>query len=103
MLVVKLFRDVAKLTWAVQIDLVSAALLSNFIHYREAYITGSHGSTPKQHALALSLIENHKIEISQIVSNILPLNKIHDGFKIAASGNSAKVVINPITDTNHEN
>jgi L-iditol 2-dehydrogenase len=79
------------------------SLLSNFIHYREAYITGSHGSTPKQHALALSLIENHKIEISQIVSNTLPLNKIHDGFKIAASGTSAKVIINPVKDANHEN
>ena len=71
------------------------SLFSNFIHYREAYITGSHGSTPIQHSLALDLIEKGIIDISEIVSNNIPLSKIHDGFVIAASGESAKVIINP--------
>ena len=79
------------------------SLLSNFIHYREAYITGSHGSTPKQHALALKLIDKKKIDVSQIVSNTVPLSKIHEGFKIAASGASAKVIVNPTMAINHEN
>ena len=79
------------------------SLLSNFIHYREAYITGSHGSTPKQHSLALSLIENGVIDISKIVTDTVPLTNIHEGFAIASSGASAKVIINPKVNKNHEN
>ena len=79
------------------------SLLSNFIHYREAYITGSHGSTPKQHSLALDLIDTGVIDISKVISNNVSLSKIHDGFAIAASGTSAKVIINPGTKKNHEN
>ena len=71
------------------------SLLSNFIHYREAYITGSHGSTPKQHALALDLIDTGVIDISKVITNTISLSNIHDGFAIAASGTSAKVIINP--------
>jgi len=79
------------------------SLLSNFIHYREAYITGSHGSTPKQHSLALSLIEKGVIDISKVVTDTVPLSNINDGFAIASSGASAKVIINPEMKKNHEN
>ena len=79
------------------------SLLSNFIHYREAYITGSHGSTPKQHALALDLIDTGVIDLSKVVTNTVSLSNIHDGFAIAASGTSAKVIINPGMKKNHEN
>jgi L-iditol 2-dehydrogenase len=79
------------------------SLLSNFIHYREAYITGSHGSTPKQHALALDLIDKGVIDISKVVTNSVPLSDIHNGFAIASSGTSAKVIINPGIKENHEN
>jgi L-iditol 2-dehydrogenase len=86
--VVNLFGGVAKTDLPI-------TLLSNFIHYREAYITGSHGSTPTQHSLALDLIDNGIIDVSEIVSNNVPLSQIHDGFSIAASGKSGKVIINP--------
>jgi L-iditol 2-dehydrogenase len=79
------------------------SLLSNFIHYREAYITGSHGSTPRQHSMALDLIDKGVIDISKVVTNSLSLSDIHDGFAIAASGTSAKVIINPGMTKNHEN
>ena len=36
--------------------------LSNHVHYRESYITGSHGSTPQQHKKALEMITNNKIK-----------------------------------------
>jgi len=71
------------------------SLLSNFIHYREAYITGSHGSTPKQHALALDLIDKGTIDIGQIITNNVSLKNILIGFELASSGSSAKVIINP--------
>ena len=86
--VVNLFGGVAKTELPI-------SLLSNFIHYREAYITGSHGSTPRQHSMALDLIERKIIDISKIVSNTVNLSNIHEGFAIASSGNSAKVIIKP--------
>jgi L-iditol 2-dehydrogenase len=70
-------------------------LLSNFIHYREAYITGSHGSTPEQHEKALNMIANKTVDISSLVSKSVPLSNIMEGFKIAADGKLAKVIITP--------
>jgi len=70
-------------------------LLSNFIHYREAYITGSHGSTPAQHARALEMIVTGAVDLSPIISKKVALSDIHEGFSMAASGTMAKVIITP--------
>ena len=48
--VVNLFGGLPKTAPAISV-------LSNHLHYREAYVTGSHGSTPRQHQTALRLIE----------------------------------------------
>ena len=42
------------------------SLLSNHIHYREAYITGSHGSTPMQHKMALGMISRENIKVGKL-------------------------------------
>lgn len=68
---------------------------SNQIHYREAYITGSHGSTPIQHARAVELISSKKIDVSSLISHRFQLNQINEAFAKAASGHSMKVIINP--------
>ena len=70
-------------------------LLSNFIHYREAYITGSHGSTPEQHRKALEMITNKSVDVSSLVSETVPLSDIMKGFDLAASGKFAKVIVMP--------
>ena len=70
-------------------------LLSNFIHYREAYITGSHGSTPKQHAKALNLIATGAVDVSKLVSKSVSLRNIMEGFNLAASGTTGKIIITP--------
>jgi L-iditol 2-dehydrogenase len=70
-------------------------LLSNFIHYRETYITGSHGSTPEQHAQALDMIASKTIDVSSLISESVPLSKIMEGLELAASGRLAKVIITP--------
>lgn len=71
------------------------SLLSNFIHYREAYITGSHGSTPKQHKQALEMISDKSVDISSLISKSVSLSDIMEGFKMASSGKLAKVIITP--------
>ena len=72
---------------------------SNWIHYREAYITGSHGATPKHHSEAIRLIENKKIRMDIFISNELPLTRIADAFALAESGSAVKVVITPAPET----
>ena len=70
-------------------------LLSNFIHYREAYVTGSHGSTPEQHTKALELIATNTVDIEKLISKSIPLSEIMEGFQLAASGTVAKVIVTP--------
>ena len=70
-------------------------ILSNLIHYKQIYITGSHGSTPKQHSFALNLITNNAIDLKPLISKIFKLDDINKGFALAASGKVSKVVICP--------
>ena len=65
------------------------------IHYREAYVTGSHGSTPEQHKQALELIEQGKIEVGKLVTHSFALNDIDQAFEMAMSGNALKVMVKP--------
>lgn len=71
------------------------SLNSNHIHYREAYITGSHGSTPEQHTKALDLIERGVIPVGKLITHRLPLDEINQAYEIAASGEAIKVLIKP--------
>ena len=71
------------------------SLLSNHIHYRQFYVTGSHGSTPAQHAQALKLIEDKSIELNDLITHEYPLKDINKAFKLAESGKACKVVIKP--------
>lgn len=86
--VVNLFGGLAQSAPAV-------SLSSNRIHYWEAYVTGSHGSTPRQHAEALRMIEAGEVDIAQIISGQVPLSKIEEAFETARLGNGMKVVICP--------
>jgi L-iditol 2-dehydrogenase len=73
----------------------SISVNSNFIHYREAYITGSHGSTPLQHKRALQLIEENKVNVSALITHRFSLNNINQALTMALSGAALKVMVNP--------
>ena len=70
-------------------------VLSNFIHYKQIYLTGSHGSTPAQHKKALSLIENGSVSLDGIITHEYKIDEVSKAFKMASSGNALKVVITP--------
>jgi L-iditol 2-dehydrogenase len=70
-------------------------LLSNHIHYREAYVTGSHGSTPEQHRQALSLLERRRIDLSRLITHALPLDDVLAAFALVRSGEALKVAVHP--------
>lgn len=84
--VVNLFGGLPKTAGAISV-------LSNHIHYKEAYITGSHGSTPDQHAQALKMIADKKIDADALISATFMLEEIHEAMNFAASKSNGKVVI----------
>lgn len=68
---------------------------SNFIHYREAFITGSHGSVPRQHAQALDMLARGYLDGSQYITHRFGLDAIHEAFDVAGRHEALKVIINP--------
>jgi L-iditol 2-dehydrogenase len=70
-------------------------LLSKVIHYKEITVTGSHGSTPRQHALAVDLIASGRINLSGLITHRFPLSAIHHAFQTVQSRTGLKVLVNP--------
>ncbi|MCL5410777.1 MAG: alcohol dehydrogenase catalytic domain-containing protein [Patescibacteria group bacterium] len=68
---------------------------SNDIHYKEAYITGSHGSTPQQHKKALEQLESGRIDLSKLITHLYSLSDIEEALEMASSGDALKVIICP--------
>jgi L-iditol 2-dehydrogenase len=68
---------------------------SNFLHYREAYITGSHGSTPRQHRTALQMIANGQVEVKSLITHEFPLDQTVAAFRMVEDREGLKVVIKP--------
>jgi L-iditol 2-dehydrogenase len=88
-------RGVVNLFGGVPKNSRDISLNSNFIHYREAYITGSHGSTPRQHQRALEWIEQGRLNVRPLISAKYRLEEYQSAFKAAASGENLKVIITP--------
>jgi L-iditol 2-dehydrogenase len=68
---------------------------SNFLHYNEFGIVGSHGSNKQQNVKALELIERGIIKTDFLITSKFNLLDISHAFEKAMSGNELKVVINP--------
>ena len=68
---------------------------SNLIHYKEASITGSHGSTPAQHRYAVKLISRKLINVKPLITDLFSIKDIHLAYNKAISGEGMKVVIKP--------
>lgn len=71
------------------------SLLSNTIHYKECFVTGSHGSTPRQHELAVKLLETCKVRVKPLITHRFPLAKIHDAFAAMEGRSGMKVIVQP--------
>jgi len=69
--------------------------LSNTIHYKECFVTGSHGSVPRQHELAVRLIENKMVRVRPLITHTFPLSKIHEAFQIMETRQGMKIVVHP--------
>lgn len=88
-------RGVVNLFGGLPKDSRKISFYSNDLHYKEAYITGSHGSTPDQHKKALNLIAEKKINVEGIITHTYPLSEINEAFEMASSGKAIKIIIHP--------
>ena len=62
----------------------------------EITLTSSYAANPGEHMQALKLIASGKIKVADLITHRLPLDKIGEGFKLAAEAkNSLKVIITP--------
>lgn len=68
---------------------------SNIIHYREACVLGSHGSTPYQHKIALQLLSKNMKKIERYITHEFPLEKLIEAFQVIEKRDSIKVIIRP--------
>lgn len=71
------------------------SILSNTIHYKECFVTGSHGSVPRQHELAVRLLEKGLVRVAPIITHHFPLERIHDAFAAMESRDGMKVIVHP--------
>jgi len=66
---------------------------SNLLHYREFYVVGNHGSSPRQNALAIDLIASGKIRAKELISHRFPIEKTFEGIMTTEQAKGLKVVI----------
>lgn len=76
-------------------DVRPMSVLSNVIHYKECFVTGSHGSTPRQHSLALQLLERGMVRVKPIITHHYPLTQIGEAFQTMESRQGMKIVLHP--------
>ncbi|HQL75826.1 MAG TPA: hypothetical protein PLD58_21805, partial [Phycisphaerae bacterium] len=63
--------------------------------YNELRLVGTSDSTPKQVRKAVEIIAKGKLPADKLASHILPLDGIHEAFKLMASGEALRVVLKP--------
>ena len=78
-----------------QKDARPASILSNTIHYKECFVTGSHGCVPRHHELAVRLLENKQVRVAPLITHRFPLARIHEAFAAMESRQGMKVIVKP--------
>jgi L-iditol 2-dehydrogenase len=71
------------------------SLFSNVIHYKECFITGSHGCVPRHHELAVRLIEKGMVRVEPLITHRYPLRQIGEAFDTMESRQGMKIIIHP--------
>jgi L-iditol 2-dehydrogenase len=71
------------------------SLDTNTIHYKECYLFGSHGSTPRHHRMSLEILASGRIQARKFISHNFGLDQIMDAFDTVESRQGMKVVVNP--------
>jgi L-iditol 2-dehydrogenase len=68
---------------------------SNTIHYKECFVTGSHGCVPRHHEIAVRLLENGTVRTEPLITHRFPLTQVHQAFETMESRQGMKIVVHP--------
>lgn len=68
---------------------------SNLIHYKEAFVIGTHGGSTRQCKMALDMIASGKIKAKEYISTRLHLADFIKAIKLAEQRKGLKIFINP--------
>ncbi len=66
---------------------------TNAIHYKNLLVTGMTGGSPRDYRDAIKLIDSRKVNVSQIVSDVLPIGALGAAYEIALAGKGMKIVM----------
>jgi L-iditol 2-dehydrogenase len=65
----------------------------NLIHYGEYILTGSANSSPENNWQALHMIETGQVDSESLISHLLPLEEVEQGFHMVANTAGLKIMI----------
>ncbi|TWT80315.1 putative zinc-type alcohol dehydrogenase-like protein YjmD [Planctomycetes bacterium CA13] len=68
---------------------------SRAIHYGELRVVGTSDSAPWHVEKAVELLESGQVPAAKLVSHQLPLDQIHEAFRLMASGEALRAVVKP--------
>ncbi|NLH98013.1 MAG: alcohol dehydrogenase catalytic domain-containing protein [Chthonomonadales bacterium] len=88
-------RGVVNLFGGLGKDVRPMSVLSNVIHYKECYVTGSHGCVPRHHELAVRLLEKGKVRVKPLITHRFPLSQIKDALAVMENKQGMKVMVKP--------
>lgn len=71
------------------------SVLSNAIHYKECFVTGSHGSTPRHHAMAVDMLQAGRVRVDPLITHRYPIGEIHQAFETMESRDGMKIIVRP--------
>jgi len=71
------------------------SVLSNTIHYKECFVTGSHGCVPRHHELAVKMLERGMVRAEPIITHHFPLDRINEAFQTMESQQGMKIIVHP--------
>jgi L-iditol 2-dehydrogenase len=71
------------------------SVLSNTIHYKECFVTGSHGCVPRHHELAIRMLEAGMVRTAPVITHHFPLDRINDAFAAMEGREGMKVMVHP--------
>lgn len=70
-------------------------LATNLIHYKELFVTGTTRSNNFHVRMALELLTKKQLDLSYLVSHVLPLEAIEEGLRLMEGKDALKVVLTP--------
>jgi L-iditol 2-dehydrogenase len=71
------------------------SVLSNTIHYKECFVTGSHGCVPRHHEMAIKLLERGLVRVEPLITHRFPLDQINQAFQTMESKQGMKIIVKP--------